>query len=148
MKLIDKDALVAEIDKRMEHLTPHAGQGVILTKVLKDHYEDLRNFINSMKEDPASEDLEEEISKTAEELFDEFFPQDGDLITPSDLRNGIKKVAKHFVNWQKQKMMKNAIESDVRLETPVGDYVYVRCYVKKENLQEHDKVKIIILNEE
>lgn len=58
MKLIDKDALLAEIDKRMEHLTPHAGQGVILTKVLKDHYEDLRNFINRMSEESASKDLD------------------------------------------------------------------------------------------
>lgn len=45
----DKDALIAEIDRRMSNLSPKRGQGMIVTKILKDHYKNLRNFINTLR---------------------------------------------------------------------------------------------------
>ena len=135
MKLIDKDALLAEIDKRMEHLTPHAGQGVILTKVLKDHYEDLRNFINRMSEEPASKDLEEEYQRF---LKEEWFNNP----CKHAMSEFCVLIARHFANWQKEQMMKNAVEA-----------TYIANNMIRQNKITHplhvgDKIKIIILNEE
>lgn len=48
-KYIDKSALVAEIEKRIKNLYPKRGQGMVITKILKDHYEDLLSFINTLE---------------------------------------------------------------------------------------------------
>lgn len=47
--LIDKDALIAEIGKRIKNLYPKGGQGVVVTKILKAHYEDLLSFLNALE---------------------------------------------------------------------------------------------------
>lgn len=47
--LIDKDALVAEIERRIKNLYPHGGQGMVVTKILKDHYEDFLSFIDTLE---------------------------------------------------------------------------------------------------
>ena len=46
---IPKDALVAEIKKRITSLYPKRGQGMVVTEILKDHYEDLLSFINTLE---------------------------------------------------------------------------------------------------
>ena len=46
---IDKDAVVAEIDRRIKNLYPKEGQGMVVTKILKDHYEDLHSFIDTLE---------------------------------------------------------------------------------------------------
>ena len=48
-RYIELDALVAEIDRRIKNLYPKGGQGMVLTKILKDHYEDLLSFINTIE---------------------------------------------------------------------------------------------------
>ena len=49
----------------------------------------------------------------------------------------------------KTQMMKEAIETDVRINVPIDDdYVYVRAYVKKELLQPRERVKVIIVKED
>ena len=68
MKLIDKSALVAEIERRIKNLYPKEGQGMVVTKILKDHYEDLLDFLNTlevkeMKEEPVSEKLLDKAAK-------------------------------------------------------------------------------------
>ena len=58
-------------------------------------------------------------------------------------------IARHFAEWQREKMIKEAIETDVRIDVPIDDdYVYVRAYVKKELLQPRERVKVIILKED
>ena len=47
--LIDKSALVAEIERRIKNLYPKGGQGMVVTKILKDHYEDLLSFIDTLE---------------------------------------------------------------------------------------------------
>lgn len=151
--MTDKQIILAKIDKRMaewkalkEHVLPSEERLISLCDGRMFELGELRKFIDSMPKEPASEDLEEEISKTAEELFDEFFPEDGDLITPSDFRNGIKKVAKHFANWQKQQIMKEAFAVKVMppLQYPgqthlCGSFAHYRA---------GDKVKLIIVKED
>jgi hypothetical protein len=46
---ISKTALVAEIERRIKNLYPKGGQGMVLTKVLRDHYEDLLSFLNTLE---------------------------------------------------------------------------------------------------
>jgi len=46
---IPKSALVAEIEKKIKNLYPKGGQGMVVTKILKDHYEDLLSFINTIE---------------------------------------------------------------------------------------------------
>jgi hypothetical protein len=47
--LIDKDALVAELKRRIKNLYPKGGQGMVVTKILKDHYEDLLSFLDTLE---------------------------------------------------------------------------------------------------
>lgn len=46
---IDKSALVAEIERRINNLYPKHGQGIVVTKILKGHYEDLLSFLDSLE---------------------------------------------------------------------------------------------------
>lgn len=46
---IPKAAVVAEIKRRIENLYPRGGQGLIVTKILKDHYEDFLLFLDTLQ---------------------------------------------------------------------------------------------------
>ena len=46
---ISKSALVAEIERRISSLHPKGGQGMVVTKILKDHYEDLLSFLDTLE---------------------------------------------------------------------------------------------------
>lgn len=62
----------------------------------------LTEFAEKLQE-PASEDLEKESDVMATKLFKEFFPQDGDTITPNDFCKGLRSFARHFADWQKER---------------------------------------------
>ncbi len=142
MKLIDKSALVAEI----ERLKDIQSSPIALCN-------DLISFIDSQSEEPVSEDLEEAIKAHKKELDYWGMPcgyKDASC-------NGFKAGAK----WQKRKMMK-----DIVLETKVvkdgdGDgieYPFQEWLTLEQTeitsipdhigLQEGDKVKIIIIKED
>ena len=46
---IPKSALVAEINRRIKNLYPKGGQGMVVTKILKDHYKDFLSFIDNLE---------------------------------------------------------------------------------------------------
>lgn len=101
--------------------------------------------------EPASEDLEKESDIMATKLFKEFFPQDGDIITPNDFCKGLRLFAHHFVQWQREQMMKDAISG----------YIFGSRYFRQKNVsltnlseEQYDKlkdfeerVKVIIIKE-
>lgn len=59
MNLIDKDALVAEIERRIEELQPcNTKENLRAHGAIAGYYQIL-SFINFMQEEPVSEDLEE-----------------------------------------------------------------------------------------
>ena len=58
---IPKAAVVAEIKRRIENLYPREGQGIIVTKILKEHYEDFLSFLDTLKVKEV--DLDREIEK-------------------------------------------------------------------------------------
>lgn len=86
---IDKSALVTEIERRIKNLYPKGGQGMVVTKILKDHYEDLLDFINALE--VKGVDLESEIENVRKSHF---INSDFDKAT-LDGRN-ITNIAKHF----------------------------------------------------
>lgn len=46
---IPKAAVVAEIERRVNDLYPNNGQGMVVTKILKEHYKDLKDFIDTLE---------------------------------------------------------------------------------------------------
>lgn len=66
----------------------------------------------------------------------------------------IKDAAKHFADWQKEQMMKEAIDSEVKWcnhgypDFPIEDLAVLdEIVLSKEKFQIGDKVKVIIIKE-
>jgi hypothetical protein len=83
-------------------------------------------------EEPASEDLDEEMHRYFKEWM-------GD---PVD-------VARHFANWQKQQMMKDALTCTVErhYDKRIGKYLTPDIVLNEPAYEEGDKVKLIIVKE-
>ena len=100
-----------------------------------DYYCDDFFIINSMQEEPLIEDLEEEWNRyiTSEEYL-------------KDIPGGLP-VARHFAKWQKQQLMKGAIEGYVdQVEYP--DLTLIQLSENPKDLKDGDKVKIIIIKKD
>ena len=92
-------------------------------------YNNLIFFINSLEEDPVSEDLEKEIQRYYNEM-------DGDC--------RYMQTARHFARWQKRQVMKDAVEAVIH---PYDGEIWV----DKDLLSIYDdcqRVKLIIIEEE
>jgi hypothetical protein len=95
-------------------------------------------------EEPVSEDLEEEIAR-----WEESFKH-----RPASM--DYKETARHFANWQKQQMMKEAISGEVKEGLAVGDlgwedsgWIETDTFrIEKYALKANDKVKLIIVKED
>lgn len=46
---IDRAIVAAELKRRINNLYPKRGQGIVVTKILKDHYEDLLSFLDNIE---------------------------------------------------------------------------------------------------
>ena len=99
------------------------------------------SFISTLEsEKPTQEGLEEEINRTY---------HDGSVTDTSDLdHNSYENIARHFAQWQKEQMMKEAIKGEViiydglwQIHTPDLDTVLRK-------MDEGDKVRIIIVKED
>jgi len=55
--------------------------------------------------------VEEESKLVADRLLEEVFPQDGDFLTEDVFREIVEKIARHFVNWQKQRFETNRLKA-------------------------------------
>ena len=97
------------------------------------------------KENPVSEDLNEEIVS----WLDEGLPNEEELI------EHIKETARHFADWQKQQIMKETIDAEI-LEMPDDgntffEHTHLEICVEnlsKEKYMNGDKVKLIIIKED
>lgn len=102
---------------------------------------------NNPIEEPISEDLEEEIERHLKECLDIKFP----TIDIELIKKDVRYTAEHFVQWQKEQMMANAVEREVKVDA--GGYPYIDAtelydYDKDKPLaKKGDKVKVIILND-
>ena len=137
------EALVAEIEHQKEETSiglnewengeEHGRMDVINA---------LQEKIKSMQGEPANDDLEDEINRY--------------LSTWSTSKdNGIvfcEKMARHFAAWQKEQMMKDAVdgwaeEPECFLWRVISDDLTGE-FVVKNKLQDGDKVKLIVIKEE
>ena len=118
-------------DKALELLTPSIVDPQPKESIEYNPFDDFRH---TDSEEPVSEDLEEEWKRyiTSEEYL-------------NDIPGGLP-VARHFANWQKQQMMKDAVEGYVdMLEFPEKTWIELSAIPK--DLKDGDKVKLIIIKE-
>lgn len=101
-----------------------------------DAYNHLLAFIDSLPEEKPSENLNDEIKKFIEEYG---YERGEDKLL-------IAIVARHFAEWQKEQMMKDAVEGEV--ENSCFGIVYLRKNLMNEGYSTGDNVKIIIVKED
>lgn len=160
--MTDKDKIrekVEELQEQAEYnydicTTQHEmqfwlGEQSVLTK--------LKEYIDSLQEEPVSEDLEQAAIAAADEdmqgrqIMEE--SNENRQLYSRIFRRGFKAGAK----WQKQQMMKDAITVTIlpanleETEFCLDDYdevKHITRLVKEENLKIGDKVKVIVIKEE
>lgn len=117
----------------------------------KDVCDYLLGFIDSLPEEPVSEDLEEEMIRWHKEHFGnerDWGKTSGEYFT----RKSQLELALHFAEWQKQQMMKDALEITI-----VNDWQYGKdpdhevipsIHQRIDGLNVGDRVKIVICKTE
>jgi len=133
--MIDIEKLKKEIKGRIRknvYLDYHEGYNDALKRTI--------SIIESMEEESVSEDLEKEIINYIG------FPQEVDEDISTTM---MRKAARHFANWQKEQMMKDAVEGTVEepeclLWRIISDDLE-GLFVVNNNLHDGDRVKIIII---
>lgn len=133
--MIDIEKLKKEIKGRIRkdvYLDYHEGYNDALKRTI--------SIIESMEEESVSEDLEKEIINYIG------FPQEVDEDISTTM---MRKAARHFANWQKEQIMKDAVEGTVEepeclLWRIISDDLE-GLFVVNNNLHDGDRVKIIII---
>lgn len=160
----DKQKIRAEIESSMKaceeafNICPSTAFGSRI-----DSYKALLSFIDSLPEEPVSEGIENELERFAYSLphsADGFWPKDIDpksveARTKYGVRHAwsyeqVKKIARHFANWQKEQMMQKAVEATVcEMSEQHGRMVCAWFGCKTEEYYDlDDKVKVILIKEE
>lgn len=123
-----------EIVRRIT-LIDEACQGVIVSKITQVEYkllEELLSFINSLQEEPVSEELEE----FAEEWDESLYRSDAVIA-------GAK--------WKEEQMMKKAIEREVKVDAGGYPYIDATEFYDYENdkplAKAGDKIKVVFMKE-
>lgn len=118
--------------------------GIVSAK--KNICKQIKSFIDSLPEEH-NEDLEEEIENYINRNFSEGC--DGGMLSDSEPNLGgvtycdLAKLARHFAEWQKQQMMKDATDGEITLD--IDGNIRLNC---PDVLYVGDKVKIIIIKED
>lgn len=162
--MTDKQKIRAEIERRMKtceeafNACPSTAFGSRI-----DSYKALLSFIDSLPEEPVSEGIENELERFAYSLphsADGFWPKDIDCKSvEARTKYGVhhawsyeqvKKIARHFANWQKEQMMKKAVEATVcEMSEQHGRMVCAWFGCKTEEYYDlDDEVKVIIIKED
>jgi hypothetical protein len=136
--MIDIEKLKKEIKGRIRknvYLDYHEGYNDALKRTI--------SIIESMEEESVSEDLEKEIINYIG------FPQEVDEDISTTM---MRKAARHFANWQKEQMMKDAV--DVKVKVDAGGYPYIDRVIELYDYEKDiplakagDKVKLLVLKE-
>ncbi len=135
--MTDKEKIRAEIERQMQHHV--CGYKNALKDILK--------FIDSLPEEPVSEDLEE----FATQLANEYFPDELNIwARPNHEARYLYDACIRTANWQKEQMMKDAVEGEItddvlskHLHCDAGKFIEAW-----DKFNSGDKVKIIIIKEE
>jgi len=117
-------------------------------------------MLNSLQEEPVSEELEETANKDYENALNSvavnFMEAQG--ITPNLYAEQIIRAVKHGAQWQKEQMMTKAVEAvvsqvpcsnEIILYNPSSVYKYsLPQEMNKLGLNKGDKVKLVIIKED
>jgi len=171
---MDKNKVIAEIERRMAENEIKTKSNIAEWGAIREDKE-LLKYLNSLPEggtesqekvyQPSDardnsngyemsdnsgqmEDLEKELdnyfSNWAQGASDEgCFNADSQLVSIYDCH----RIARHFAQWQKEQMMKDAVEGEV-VKTIDGSLRVSSYIFKREGFEFGDKVKVIIVKEE
>ena len=142
MKYIDAGRLKAEIEKRMhicdgiferDSNTYYQGKAVA--------YQETLPLIDSLQQEQPEVDLEEEVKRY---YSDNFAYISSDQPTLSILTN----IARHFTEWQKEQMMKEAVEGEIQMRYSGCLCAKTIRSINEDKFKFGDKVRIIVVKEE
>ena len=149
MKYIDADKLKAEIDRRyQEYRAKMKTEDFTYYEGMADALDLFEQFLDTLSEEPVSEDLEEEVKN----YFEGYWPgTDTPEQCNTDLHftpPAILRLARHFSEWQKEQMMKGAVEG-VIIDSGFDDGIaFVTMNIPDRRYDRGDKVRIIVLKAE
>ena len=144
MKYIDAEKIRAEIERLIEiNKTKNGFPAGINCAIRIEAYETLLPFLDTLEEEPVGEELEKEIEKTWLEY--ECYNEDYDKV--AEMRwNEFENVARHFAEWQKEQMLKDAVEGGVYFQ--LGDIMRVQSDdFENPDIHLGDKVKLIVVKQ-
>lgn len=133
------DAAMAEVEEKAKAFTA-AHQG-----------ETADDILAAMRgQEPSGEDLEEEIARYFVDKFG--FQRHGEVLEIDNLSihvDDLLHIARHFANWQKQQMMKDALTCTVErhYDKRIGKYLTPDIVLNEPAYKEGDNVKLIIVKE-
>jgi len=114
--------------------------------------DDILRYIDSLQEEPVSEELDEAKRRIASEYMEEVKKETG--YKDYAYWNGLEKGFELGANWQFEKMMKDAVEAEVMIEHR-RDGIHCKLIAKshlveyaKLNCSDGDKVRVIIIKDE
>ena len=119
-----------------------------------DTWEETDAFINEKakvllaytKEEPVSEELEGYLKQFCLEYYNYDYPKQYIEGTGSSIMPHIIEAAHYFAGWQKQQMMREAVEATC-LMLPYPDlFKVLSCYDITNKLKHNEKVKLIVIN--
>ena len=140
--LIDKDALVAEIDKRLHQLTDAAFDSMIGRNLIE-----IKDFLNTLEvketeEKPASEDFEEIVKNLWNEI------NTGHEYSVIESYNVFYGLCLDIANWNKERMMSKAIEGRLCSTISGSEQNIVAPAGYGEYGKDGDKVKLVVVKED
>ncbi|MCR5578627.1 MAG: hypothetical protein K6F74_05375 [Prevotella sp.] len=154
MKLIDRDVLVAEIEKRFkEHDSKKYDYASTdhFWKSIEDR--DILAFVKSLEvkewpvNKPVNKDLEQEITKEVDNFDKEIYDQLNVAYTIR-LSCVLSDFARHFANWQREQMMKNAVDGVISVCSLNGFTIVDGELEEGHPYKDGDEVKLIIIKED
>ena len=142
MKYIDADKLIVEINNRLMSVNLEELGNFGCHRVWA--YNDVKDIISSLQQEQPEVELDEEITR-----FWKKEKESGQYIDTSfDTFVTLQHIAYHFANWQKEQMMKEAVEAYANTYEPqMGNMSYVEFVadIPSSKFGKCDKVKIIIV---
>lgn len=102
-------------------------------------FDTMAEIVDYLRNEPVSEDLQEELNKW--QIYNDY---------PTDY-DGLIKLAHHFANWQKEQMMKGAIDGYIKRNKYFKENVLHGLDVTCDAIQQFkdgDKVKILVIKQE
>lgn len=140
----DKQKIKAKIGKLKSEYNKESNFRTVRGDTAREVLDELLSFIDSLPKDAESKDLDEEIVDWCNH---------GDLGFAFDYED-IRDTANHFANWQKQQMMKDALNCSIIIHPNDRFANYsVSAYVPPLHpastyISNGEKVKIILIKEE